>query len=60
MDERTRSAWSRPELIVIVRGKPEESVLDVCKTGGLVGPVPTYAVCTEVMSGDQCNTDFNS
>jgi hypothetical protein len=32
MDEPTRRAWSRPELIVLVRGKPEEAVLDACKT----------------------------
>ena len=31
MDESTRRAWSKPELIVIVRGKPEEAVLTVCK-----------------------------
>jgi hypothetical protein len=31
MDEPTRRAWSKPELIVLVRGKPEESVLAACK-----------------------------
>jgi len=36
MDEPTRRAWSKPELIVLVRGKPEEAVLGACKlaTGG--------------------------
>jgi hypothetical protein len=33
MDSRaTRTPWTRPELIVLVRGKPEEKVLSVCKT----------------------------
>ena len=31
MDEPTSRAWSRPELIVLVRGKAEESVLWFCK-----------------------------
>ena len=31
MDEQTRRAWSRPELIVIVRSGPEEAVLVACK-----------------------------
>jgi hypothetical protein len=29
-----RRVWSRPELIVIVRGKPEEAVLWACKDNG--------------------------
>ena len=32
MDEPTRRAWSRPELIVLVRSGPEEAVLTGCKT----------------------------
>ena len=31
MDEPTRRAWSKPELIVLVRGGPEEAVLTGCK-----------------------------
>jgi hypothetical protein len=31
MDEPTKSAWSRPELIVLVRSGPEEAVLGACK-----------------------------
>ncbi len=37
MEEQTGKAWSRPELIVIVRGKAEESVLTVCKSQGAGG-----------------------
>jgi len=25
--------WEKPKLIVLVRGKPEEAILTVCKTG---------------------------
>ena len=31
MDEPMRRAWSRPELIVLVRRGPEEAVLSACK-----------------------------
>ena len=31
MDEPTRRAWSKPELIVIVRSKPGEAVLLGCR-----------------------------
>ena len=31
MDEPTRRAWSKPELIVLVRSGPEEAVLGACK-----------------------------
>jgi len=32
MDEPTRRAWSKPELIVLMRSGPEEAVLTGCKT----------------------------
>jgi hypothetical protein len=32
-----KKKWSKPELIVLVRGKPEEAVLGQCKAVG-VGP----------------------
>ena len=28
--------WLEPELIVLVRSKPEEAVLDACKTGTVI------------------------
>ena len=33
MDEPTRRGWSKPELIVLVRGGAEETVLSACKFG---------------------------
>ena len=36
---RTKKAWSKPELIVLVRGRREEGVLDACKHDlGTTGP----------------------
>jgi hypothetical protein len=33
-----KKAWKKPELIVLVRGRPEEAVLAACKTGTEGGP----------------------
>ncbi len=30
-----KAAWQRPKLVVLVRTRPEEGVLDVCKKKGL-------------------------
>jgi hypothetical protein len=58
MDEQTRKAWSRPELIVIVRGGPQEAVLAGCKAHGASGPGPgtAYDYCTTNVCGTgQCS-----
>ena len=39
-----RPQWEKPELIVLVRSEPEETVLETCKTFGLLGP-PTNSGC---------------
>jgi len=38
--ETNMSAWSKPELTVLVRSRPEEAVLTACKLpgGGTAGP----------------------
>lgn len=33
-----RKKWGKPELTVLVRSNPEESVLLACKAGGGAGP----------------------
>jgi hypothetical protein len=33
-----KKTWSKPEMIVLVRGKPEEAVLTACKTFLVAGP----------------------
>jgi len=30
--------WTKPKLIVLFKGRPEEAVLQVCKTSGRRGP----------------------
>ena len=34
----SKKVWQKPALVVLVRTKPEEAVLVVCKNDGLVGP----------------------
>jgi hypothetical protein len=36
--DKAKKKWVQPELIVLVRRKPEERVLDGCKTGHAEGP----------------------
>jgi hypothetical protein len=38
--EATKQMWTRPELTVLVRNRPEEAVLTACKLsgGGAAGP----------------------
>ena len=44
--EPRRRAWSRPELIVLVRGRPEEAVLSGCKGNpDYVAANGTYSRC---------------
>ena len=54
MDEPTRRAWCRPELIVIVRSRPEEAVLMACKrgSGGPAGPGSAWVACEDISCGD--------
>ena len=45
---KTRKPWTRPELIVLVRGRPEEAVLVTCKegfTGSKTGPSNGDTAC---------------
>ena len=61
MDEPTRRAWSRPELIVLVRGRPEEAVLTACKDGtrkGHAGPSFENFTCEDYDVG--CSTTCNT
>ena len=34
-----KKPWKKPELIVLVRSNPEETVLTVCKNAGAAGPL---------------------
>jgi hypothetical protein len=48
MNEQTKPEkknWVKPDLTVLVRHKPEEAVLDNCKTGTTPGPSYTHVGC---------------
>jgi hypothetical protein len=50
--------WIEPELIVLVRSKPEEAVLDTCKGDkGFVGPDYYVDTCVRKDIGGYC-TDY--
>jgi len=57
-----KKKWEKPELIILVRNQPEESVLNSCKTGwyGIQGADMTYDMCVDFMSSVKCNTLANS
>ena len=40
-----RKKWTRPQLIVLGRGTPEENVLAGCKTSKLAGSAATKTNC---------------
>jgi hypothetical protein len=61
MDEQTRKAWSRPELIVIVRGRAEEAVLQICKSSGAVGSNSFNSDCAGIAGcGNSCEETSGS
>ena len=47
-EQLTKKEWIEPELIVLVRNKPEEAVLTTCKGSGIQGgghPTATFDYC---------------
>lgn len=40
-----KKAWVTPELIVLVRSRPEEVVLTVCKQNFALGPILSVGGC---------------
>lgn len=53
MREETKKVWTKPQLIVVVRARPEEAVLLGCKTS--LGAGPSAFPCTAA-----CQASFNS
>jgi hypothetical protein len=48
-----KKVWQRPELVVLVRSRPEEAVLAGCKYPGVAGPGrPSVQACTHQNTGD--------
>ena len=58
MDEPTRTAWRTPELIVLVRGGAEETVLNGCKGYPYQGIYTGYYACQSSTEG--CVQEFCS
>jgi hypothetical protein len=44
----SKKKWEQPELIVLVRSRPEEIVLGTCKIGESIGPLHQDAGCTSI------------
>jgi hypothetical protein len=51
-----KEPWERPELVVLVRGRPEESVLIACKTANRAGPEDGQAQCNLPQALGDCRT----
>ena len=51
-----KKKWKKPRLVVLVRSRPEESVLSFCKTGGALsgGPYPFHVGCQEEYDPGGC------
>ena len=44
-----KKVWEKPKLVVLVRSRPEETILQVCKVSGSepTGPGITATACTQ-------------
>ncbi|MCX6844806.1 MAG: hypothetical protein NTX53_21290 [candidate division WOR-3 bacterium] len=57
----SKKEWHKPELTVVVRGKPEEAVLGGCKTvGPSAGPTVGEQFCIYPDTCPLCNADTPS
>jgi hypothetical protein len=48
--------WSKPELIVLARSRPEEAVLDQCKSWTDAGPGYTHNGCRTLNKPGNCTS----
>ena len=57
-----KDKWTKPELTVLTRNKPEEAVLTVCKNGVGGGPDDLDNVCSSAAYAceDWCYSDSSS
>jgi hypothetical protein len=49
--ETEKKQWTKPELIVLVRSKPEEAVLSACKRAGGSGADVVQVGCVDQLMG---------
>jgi hypothetical protein len=50
-----KKEWRTPELVVLVRGRPEEAVLQQCKGGTHSGTLALYNGCAAISTAPYCN-----
>jgi hypothetical protein len=55
-----KKKWKEPELIVMVRNKPEEAVLMACKADGIGGPTGQGAANCRSAAGGLCDAQAAS
>jgi len=57
-----KKKWSKPKLIILTRGKPEERVLTGCKGLLIAGPEVDHIACINSLPPDcdACNTGGSS
>lgn len=57
-----KKKWITPQLIVLVRGKPEEAILGVCKSYSAWGGFPDVTVkqCNESWCSRGCESSVGS
>jgi hypothetical protein len=55
-----KKEWETPELIILVRSNPEESVLVVCKRGGVEGPNTLRNNCDNPSAPELCERNQGS
>ena len=49
-----KKIWQKPELIVITRSQPAESVLGDCKLQDGLGPAHVTGMCMTIAGGPAC------
>jgi hypothetical protein len=52
-----KKKWNKPKLIILVRDRPEEAVLVVCKLWGLFGGPSTPMDCLNASGTGPCVSD---
>ena len=55
-----KRTWNPPQLVILQRIKPEESVLTTCKGGGFLDTNTTFTVCGYLGCNGGCNTEASS
>ena len=62
MYKHKKLGWSKPKVVLLVRGKPEEGVLRACKGGGRSGADVNYGGCLRFWNimGGACNGNCSS